>query len=71
VTAVPARFSKPSFVLSAALCGMVATTFPITVFSLALPQLEHEFSASLDTVTWVPHRAAPDVRHSTSRAGPC
>ena len=32
---------------------MVATTFPVTVFSLALPRLEHEFSASLDTVTWV------------------
>jgi MFS family permease len=53
VTAIPARFSKPSFVLSAALGGMVATTFPVTVFSLALPRLEHEFSASLDTVTWV------------------
>ena len=32
---------------------MVATTFPVTVFSLALPQLEHEFRASLDAVTWV------------------
>jgi MFS family permease len=32
---------------------MVATTFPITVFSLALTQLEHEFGASLDAVTWV------------------
>jgi MFS family permease len=53
VTAISARFSRPSFVLSAALGGMVATNFPITVFSLALPQLEHEFRASLDAVTWV------------------
>jgi MFS family permease len=53
VTAIPARFSRPSFVLSAALGGMIATTFSLTVFSLALPRLEHEFSASLDTVTWV------------------
>jgi MFS family permease len=40
-------------VLSAALSGLVVTTFPISVFSLALPQLEHEFGASLDAVTWV------------------
>ena len=53
MTAISARFAQPSFVLSAALGGMVATTFPVTVFSLALPQLEHEFRASLDTVTWV------------------
>jgi MFS family permease len=53
LTAISARFAKPSLVLSAALGGMVATTFPVTVFSLALPQLEHEFRASLDTVTWV------------------
>src|ERR1700749_474533 len=32
---------------------MVVTTFPISVFSLALPQLEHGFHASLDAVTWV------------------
>ena len=53
MTAVSERFAKPAFVLSAALGGMVATTFPVTVFSLALTQLEHEFGASLDTVTWV------------------
>jgi MFS family permease len=53
VTFAAARFAKPSFVLSAALGGMVATTFPVTVFTLALPQLEHEFGASLDAVTWV------------------
>ena len=44
---------RPSHVLSAALGGLVVTTFPISVFSLALPQLEHEFQASLDAVTWV------------------
>ncbi len=52
-SSLSARFSKPSFVLSAALGGMVATTFPVTVFTLALPQLEQEFNASLDAVTWV------------------
>jgi MFS family permease len=45
--------SRPSHVLAAALGGLVVTTFPISVFSLALPQLEHEFRASLDAVTWV------------------
>jgi MFS family permease len=40
-------------VLLAALGGLVVTTFPMSVFSLALPQLEHEFGASLDAVTWV------------------
>ena len=39
--------------LAAALGGLVVTTFPISVFSLALPQLETEFHASLDAVTWV------------------
>lgn len=53
MSAVCERSAKPSFVLSAALGGMVATTFPVTVFSLALTQLQHEFRASLDTVTWV------------------
>lgn len=45
--------SRPSHVLAAALGGLVVTTFPISVFSLALPQLETEFHASLDAVTWV------------------
>ena len=31
--------SRPSHVLAAALGGLVVTTFPISVFSLALPQL--------------------------------
>jgi MFS family permease len=53
LTAISARFSKPSYVLWAALGGMIATTFPVTVFTLALPQLEHEFNASLNAVTWV------------------
>ena len=47
------RSPQPSHVLAAALGGMVVTTFPISVFSLALPQLEHQFHASLDAVTWV------------------
>ena len=46
-------FLKPSYVLWAALGGMIATTFPVTVFTLALPPLEHEFHASLNAVTWV------------------
>jgi MFS family permease len=50
---VSRRSPRPSHVLSAALGGLVVTTFPISVFSLALPQLEHEFGASLDAVTWV------------------
>lgn len=44
---------RASHVLVAALGGLVVTTFPISVFSLALPQLEHGFRASLDAVTWV------------------
>src|ERR1700749_5241272 len=53
LSAVSCRSPRPSHVLAAALGGLVVTTFPISVFSLALPQLEHEFQASLDAVTWV------------------
>jgi MFS family permease len=53
LSSVSRRPPPPSHVLSAALGGLVVTTFPISVFSLALPQLEHEFHASLDAVTWV------------------
>jgi len=45
------RYSN--FVLLAALSGMFAATFPITILTASLPAIAHEFATSETTMAWV------------------
>ncbi|MDJ0789259.1 MAG: MFS transporter [Myxococcota bacterium] len=47
------RGSYPSWVLVAALAGMFATTFPITILTVALGIVAAEFGVSQDHAAWV------------------
>jgi hypothetical protein len=43
----------PTWVLLAALAGMFATTFPITILTLALKPIALEFAVAETTIAWV------------------
>lgn len=43
----------PSFVLLAALAGMFAATFPITILTVSLASIAHEFGTAETTMAWV------------------
>lgn len=48
-----ARGTYPRWVLAAALAGMFATTFPITILTIALGAIAEEFGARETTMAWV------------------
>lgn len=45
--------THPNWVLWAALAGMFATTFPITILTVSLPSIAREFGARETTMAWV------------------
>ena len=53
VTALDERGRYPSAVLVVALSGLFATTFPVTVLTLALPSMAEDFGTSEATLAWV------------------
>lgn len=53
VAGLRARGTYRRWVLVTALVGMFATTFPVTILAVALPQIADEFGESDATLTWV------------------
>jgi MFS family permease len=53
IARLEARGSYPRWVLLAALAGMFATTFPITILTLALKPIAVEFAVAETTIAWV------------------
>jgi EmrB/QacA subfamily drug resistance transporter len=53
VERLEASGSYPRWVLWAALAGMFATTFPITILTIALPSIAVEFGTRETTMAWV------------------
>jgi MFS family permease len=53
LTRLEARGQYPSWVLAAALAGMFATTFPITILAVALGPIANEFGEKETTIAWV------------------
>ena len=53
IARLEARGSYPNWVLFAALGGMFATTFPITILTIALGSIAREFHVSETTIAWV------------------
>jgi MFS family permease len=53
LAALEARGSYPRWVLFAALAGMFATTFPVTILTISLSSMAEEFSTSETTIAWV------------------
>jgi len=53
IARLEAQGSYPNWVLFAALGGMFATTFPITILTVALPAIAAEFTVSETTIAWV------------------
>lgn len=53
VARLEARGTYPTWVLLAALAGMFATTFPITILTLALKPIALEFAVAETTIAWV------------------
>ncbi len=53
VASLEAGGRYPSWVLFAALAGMFATTFPITILTIALRSIAREFGSSETTLAWV------------------
>lgn len=53
VAALERRGSYPTWVLLAALAGMFATTFPITILTVSLGSIAREFRVSETTIAWV------------------
>ncbi|MGH0034640.1 MAG: MFS transporter [Myxococcota bacterium] len=53
VGALESRGSYPRWVLWAALGGMFATTFPITILTISLRSIAHEFGTRETTMAWV------------------
>ena len=47
------RGSYPRWVMAAALSGMFATSFPITILTISLGSIAPEFSVRESTMTWV------------------
>ena len=48
-----AKDQYPTWVLAAALAGMFATTFPITILAVALGPIANEFGEKETTIAWV------------------
>jgi len=53
VSKLEASGSYPNWVLLAALAGMFATTFPVTILTLSLGSIASEFHTSETTIAWV------------------
>jgi MFS family permease len=53
VAHLEARGSYPGWVLAAALAGMFATTFPITILTVSLGAIADEFGVRETTIAWV------------------
>jgi len=53
IARLEARGSYPNWVLFAALSGMFATTFPITILTIALKSIAAEFAVRETTIAWV------------------
>jgi EmrB/QacA subfamily drug resistance transporter len=53
IARLEARGTYPNWVLFAALAGMFATTFPITILTIALGSIAGEFGVSETTIAWV------------------
>jgi len=53
VARLEARGTYPTWVLFAALAGMFATTFPITILTIALKPIALEFGVHETTIAWV------------------
>jgi MFS family permease len=53
IARLEASGSYPTWVLLAALAGMFATTFPITILTVALKPIAVEFGVSETTIAWV------------------
>ena len=53
VARLEARGSYPNWVLFAALGGMFATTFPITILTISLKSIATEFAVRETTIAWV------------------
>ncbi|MCG8590320.1 MAG: MFS transporter [Proteobacteria bacterium] len=53
IASLEAGGNYPTWVLLAALAGLFATTFPITILTLALGPIAEEFATSETTVAWV------------------
>jgi len=53
IARLEARGTNATWVLWAALAGMFATTFPITILSVSLAPIAHEFGARETTMAWV------------------
>src|SRR5262249_11687432 len=53
IARLEARGTHATWVLWAALAGMFATTFPITILSVSLAPIAHEFGARETTMAWV------------------
>jgi EmrB/QacA subfamily drug resistance transporter len=53
LTRLEAKGQYPTWVLAAALAGMFATTFPITILAVALGPIANEFGEKETTIAWV------------------
>jgi MFS family permease len=53
IARLEARGTHPTWVLWAALAGMFATTFPITILTVSLAPIAQEFGARETTLAWV------------------
>jgi MFS family permease len=53
VAGLEARGTHPTWVLFAALAGMFAATFPITILTVSLASIAHEFGTRETTMAWV------------------
>ena len=53
IARLEARGSYPTWVLLAALAGMFATTFPITILTISLGSIAREFETSETLMAWV------------------
>jgi MFS family permease len=53
LASLEARGTYPRWVLFAALAGMFATTFPVTILTISLSSMAAEFSTSETTIAWV------------------
>ncbi len=53
IARLEARGAYPNWVLLAALAGMFATTFPVTILTLSLGTIAREFQTSETSIAWV------------------
>ena len=70
IARLEAAGSYPTWVLFAALAGMFATTFPVTILTVSLPAMAVEFGVTETTIAWVisAPMAARDSRRKNTLA---